>query len=310
MAPHLHIELRTPNDEPINILSHGLTLPYGDNTVPKIKHLAVKPVGITSWVDENFQQLIYYPRKINEANYVIDEPIKVWGQIGLKINSSDTDNTNRFHLAVYNIFLKINQKQFFNVHLDKFNYNYDYYNNFLAYDRELKYMVSKKLKGDYLRLFTLPETNLSVYTNNKGSNGYLYCGDPDYSQNNNYLVPGHHAVCIEVTDQAGNEAKLHFTLQVEPPKMLQNKFIASKTTNFNNTKLTHQINLYDSFFSLLVNAETIPSHLPVVKIKGDDNSLSPAYTIIRSPNQYEYVFEPLKDISKFKKLYIYQKKQF
>jgi len=307
VAPHLHIELRNQNDEPINILSHGLTLPYGDKTIPEIKHLAIKPVGITSWVDENFQQLIYHPRKIDDTNYVIDEPIKVWGQIGLKLNSSDTDNTRRFNLAVYNISLKVNQRNFFNIRLDQFNYNYDYYNNFLAYDRELKYMVPKKLKGDYLRLFSLPETNLSLYKKNKGNNGYLFCGDADYVQNNNYLIPGHHAVCIEVTDQAGNESKLHFTLQVEPPKMLQNKFIASQTNTFKDTKLTHQINLYDSFFSLLVNADSPPSQLPVVEIKGDGDSLSPAYTIIRSPNQYEYVFEPLSDISKLKKLYVYHK---
>ena len=306
VAPHLHIELRSPHDEPINILSHGLKLPYGDKTTPVIEHLAVKPVGITSWVDENFQQLIYHPRKIDESNYVIEEPIKAWGQIGFKLNSSDTDETRRFHLAVYDISLKINQRNIFNIRLDKFNYDYDYYNNFLAYDRELKYMVNNELKGDYLRLFTLPETNLSLYSNNN-NNGYLFCGDTDYQQNNNFLTSGHHAVSIEVTDQAGNNATLHFTLLVEPPKVLQNKFVASNIDSTQNIKLTPQINLYDSFFSLLINAEKTPSDLPVVEIKGDGDSLSPSYVIIRSPNQYEYVFEPLRDISRLNKLYVYRK---
>ncbi|MCD6459326.1 M23 family metallopeptidase, partial [bacterium] len=305
VAPHLHIELRDKNDEPINILSHGLTLPYGDKTTPTIKHLAVKPVGINSWVDENLQQLIYYPRQISKSNYVIDEPIKVWGQIGLKLNSADTDNTKRFHLAVYTISLKINQRKIFNVAFDKFNYSYDYYNNFLAYDRELKYMVSNKIKGDYLRLFVLPETNLALYKSSKNNNGYLFCGDTDFTQKTNYLNPGYHAVAIEVKDQAGNTATLHLTLDVEPPKILRNQFVVSQRETSKKVKLIPQINIYDSFFSLLINANPQPQHLPVVEIKGNGDSLSPKYTIIRSPNQYEYVFEPLRDISKLKKLYVY-----
>jgi hypothetical protein len=296
VAPHLHIELRNENEEPINILSHGLSLAKPDLTVPVLYHLAIKPVTYDSFTDNTLNQNIYPLTQRDDSTYIIHRPILAWGKIGLKINTIDFDNTRNYRLAPYVARFKINNKTIYEVKMDKFSYKTDYNDNFYLYDRELKYMVSSTVKGDYIRLFNMPGANLSFYGNNK-TDGYLLCGDTKYAGSPNYLNTGDYPATIEVADQSGNTAVLKFTLRVEYPSILKKTIAVSDETIRIPLEINTQILMYDDFFSILLNTNRLPDRMPDVDIVNNAGTLHAKHILIRSDTMLEYVFAPEKDVA-------------
>lgn len=297
VAPHLHIELRNEREEPINILSHGLELAQPDVTVPVMEHLSIKPISFNSFADNSLHQNIYPLTQINDTTYTINRPIYAWGKLGLKLNTIDYDNTQGYRLAPYSATLTVDGRQYYSIKMDRIAYGVDYNDNFFLYDRELKYMVSSSVSGDYLRLFSLPATDLIV-TRHNDHDGYLLCGDSEYAGSPYFLGPGDHKVTIAVADIAGNTATLHCTVRVEYPAIL------AKTTStlpgdevMSPVNITPNILLYDDFFSILLTTSRSMAKLPAVQIVHAAETLEPVHKLARTATEFEYVFAPQKEFS-------------
>ena len=296
VAPHLHIELRNENEDPINILSHGLSLAEPDTSIPVLFHLAIKPTTYSSFVDNNLNQNLYPLTQVNESTYLIKRPISVWGKLGLKLSSIDYDNTGRYKLAPYVTSLQIDGKTVYTVKLDRVSYKQDYHDTFYLYDRELRYMVSSNVSGDYMRLFTLPGANL-INCSKSPTDGYLRCGDTTFAGHDNFLSTGDHNVAIHVADLAGNTATLKCTLRVEYPAIISQAMDAPSAISPIPLQVNPQILMYDDFFSILLTTNRQPDQLPDVTIENRILTLDPKQVLIRSNNTIEYVFVPEKAFS-------------
>jgi|GEM_PF-2735197 len=292
VAPHLHIELRDERENPINILSAGLKLPYRDTTYPRIKNLAVKPFGSDSMVDQGFGQVVLFPQKLSFSEYVINSPIPVWGKIGFKLNYYDTDQFKQvYKLNIHNARLIVGGNTVFSLRFDEINYDFDYNSNFFLYDRELKYMVPKKIKGDYVNFFSPPGISLTPALSND-TPGYVFCGDPKYSAQPVYLPEGDHGCEIEVTDASGNTSRILFTLRVKYPDVLNARFVKPGRKKEGTFTLSPVINYYDSFFSVVLNTYLPPQDVPEVMIETNTGDMFASRTIVRESAVFEYLFTP------------------
>ncbi len=296
VAPHLHIELRNENEDPINILSHGLSLAEPDTSIPVLFHLAIKPATYSSFVDNSLNQNIYPLTQVDESTYLIKRPISVWGKLGLKLSSIDYDNTGQYRLAPYVTSLQIDGKTVYTVKLDRVSYKQDYHDTYYLYDRELKYMVSHNVSGDYMRLFTLPGANL-INCSKSPTDGYLRCGDSTLSGQDNFLANGDHDVAIHVADQAGNTATVKCTLRVEYPAIIAQAMGAASGTSSIPLQISPQIIMYDDFFSILLSSNRQPDRLPDITIENRIVKMEPKQVLIRSNTVMEYVFVPEKAFS-------------
>lgn len=304
VAPHLHIELRNEKEEPINILSNGLVLPYRDTTYPLIKVLAVKPFDSKSMVDQDFKQQFYFPQRISPSKYVIPSPVSVWGKIGFKLNVLDTDQFKHvFKLNILSARLIIDGVEAYYIKFDRINYDSDYNNNFFLYDRELKYMSPRKIKGDFIRFFIEPDIKLTPFIKTPPA-GYLLCGDPRYSGYQGFVSPGEHSVAIQVEDSSGNMAELSFKLNVIYPEVLEKKFVPAKKRPEGTFALSPELNYYDNFVSVVLNTFVPPKSEPEAVLSWENGILEPSKIIIRSSSTFEYIFEPQESLPANTKLVI------
>lgn len=293
VAPHLHIELRDSAENPINILTNGLSLKKPDKTYPLIKHLAVKPLSMDSHVDNCLQQVLYEPEKIDTSSCKISNPISVWGKIGLKIDVTDKDNSQKYVLAVYRLNLFIDGIQKYSISMDRFSYDSNYHNNFFLYDRELKYVVQEKLAGYYLKLYKAPEINLPMYENNT-ADGIIYCGD---STGNNSLPEGIHEVIVEAVDSTGNTSRLTFFINIARTEQDRIVFAPPVKQGVSKISVFPETKMYDNFFSVLLKTSDTPPEIPEIDLRFLGNKLVSSKTTVHNNQCFEYFFQPNRSIS-------------
>lgn len=294
VAPHLHIELRNANEEPINILTNGLQLKNPDTTTPKISHIAVKPFDQTSLVDEQFGQMLYKTEQLDDTTYRITQPVRAWGAIGIKADTYDTERNGDFRLAIHTVSLAVDNKELYSLSLDRFSYGSEYHQNFFLYDRALKYSVSDSFQGDYVRLYTLPGI-ATPFSRADSTDGYLRCGDPSLSAMPGYLPPGDHQVRIDAADAAGNTSTLLFTLRVEQPAALRRTYAQRAVPAPAPVSIERYISMYDTFFSVTVTTSAPPDTLPETVVSVDSMVADPVQTLIHSDTRFEYVYLPVRN---------------
>jgi hypothetical protein len=292
VAPHLHIELRDENEAPLNILTHGLKLKKTDTTAPALRNLAVKPFTPYSMVDQHFEQMIYPAEKVNDSTYRISAPIETWGQVGLKVDAFDTERNGQYILAVHTLKMFVDDRLLYTISMDSFSYGDEYHNNFFMYDRELKYTIADPLKGEYMRLFSLPGIALPMTSQAPGS-GFLFCGAEEMRGEINFLTAGDHAVRIEATDANGNTSKLICTLRVSYPDIMSKAYTVARPATASALVLEPYITFYESFFTVTVRTSESPAEMPSVKINASDSTLPVLSTLVHSNNHFEYIFEPV-----------------
>jgi len=176
--PHLHMELRNPKDEPINILKNGLDIL--DTTPPHICGLAVCNPKTTF-------AIAFYPAT-NKSAIVITQ------NTALAVCAYDKSRGNK--LGIYQIDLIVDKKLFFRIKMDRFNYS-QFSDNFFVYNKDL-YVNKNKV---YYNLFRSFNNTLPFYPLH--TNGILR------------LNPGKHTVTIKIMDCSGNISILKKALIVK-----------------------------------------------------------------------------------------------
>jgi hypothetical protein len=265
VAPHVHIELRDRNENPINILKQGFNI-Y-DKTPPKITDIAMCDT-ITSKCIQSFN-----------AEKIPPE-IEINGPIGLAVAVHDNSFGNK--IGVYQMDLIIDEKLFFTVKMDKFSYD-QFNDNFFLCNKNL-YVNKNRI---FYHLFKAFDNNLPFYVTK--SNGILL------------LDKGRHTVEIRATDNAGNSDSVRFNIFYNlssPPEKPQ----LSGETLFSSDKLIQiKIEKEDLYYPLKADIEKIQFQklgelipIAVYNIKPKDTIFKKAFVIVRSLDQidktgiYEY----------------------
>lgn len=205
-APHLHFELRTPDESPFNPFDTNLKV--NDLTPPHILALSVEPIQQGSLVEG--RKRIY----IRRARWVGKEysfgTIHVHGAVGLGLNTYDTANHIHNEFAVYQIYLKLGKTVYFHSKIDSFSYS-----NTDQLNLDRVYSLIRRYGEGFQRLYVKDGNTLPFYIQTK-NRGIIN------------LPKGSYTFDITAADYFGNTSKAIVHLVVDPPQKVESP---TKSTN-------------------------------------------------------------------------------
>jgi hypothetical protein len=206
-APHLHFEMRSPLNNPINPLESGYSMT--DKIPPEFDYLAVR----------------YYTSKFNPGNpceieflsatknkigkgYSIPDTIISNDNLALAVAGGDRIGGSGFFYGYYELRLLCDDSLLFQMKSDSLSYNTTRQLNYVR-DLELIRLFARKNKTDndlgiFYRLYVPPRSNQYFWPGLTDDSGIILPNDK----------PGTvRKITIEALDEAGNKSELRFYLK-------------------------------------------------------------------------------------------------
>ena len=198
-GPHLHFEIRSPDNKPLNPAQYGIRA--NDRTAPVPIDIVIKPAGSRTTIDGYNDRSRYYIEKIN-GQYIVRDTISVVGDFNISINTKDYIDGSPFSFGVYDILMKIDDQEVYRITYDMLHYEEqkDIY-------KERDYELNEEYGGNYYRLN--PKGYESNFIKLRPKRDVFRFNDQNY-----------HDVTITVTDHEGNASDVSF--------VIFNKYIQSK----------------------------------------------------------------------------------
>lgn len=191
--PHLHFELRTPDNDPFNPLLTNLEVK--DDVPPQFSNLSLEPLSIRSKIEgENH---IYTKRAYRSNGRYDFGTIDVSGPVGVGMDVFDQANDVYNAYAVYQLEMYVDGELYFQSKIDRFSYAET---GQMLIDRV--YPLLKESRAGYQRLYVSDGNTLPFYSGLKNR------GKLD-------LSPGLHQVKVVARDYFGNTSEAQFQLRVE-----------------------------------------------------------------------------------------------
>jgi hypothetical protein len=144
VGPHLHFELRDPDENILNPLTYYKDL-VTDSKSPIVSQLALEPIEYDSRVQGEFRKVIFDPSGSN-GEYRISTPIKVKGKIGLEYRAYDLLDGAGNHCGINKAELFLDGKKIYGFDLEQFSFDEKRYINLhidYAYYKEKKIRFQK-----------------------------------------------------------------------------------------------------------------------------------------------------------------------
>ena len=226
-VPHLHFEIRSSQDEPINPLQFYPW--FYDKKVPRFHSLYVSALDSVSAINDTALVKRYDIVQHSKKTYTVDT-IYGYGNIGLSVDVSDpTIPEHRVATGVYSLSLMNNDSLVFKSLFQKLRFSENKYFNL---DRNL---YARKYFGKKVQnLFTHAETGLDYF-----GNGQLSLNEGDTLRYR-----------IVISDYKKNKAELFGVLIGK--RMTPGYFLDSESSYKNSAKIyNNQVYLPDSTFSSL-----------------------------------------------------------
>lgn len=191
-GPHLHFEIRDPNENAIDPQLFGFK-EIKDFTPPVIELISLKSMSADARINGKFGIFNFKPIKRGK-DYILPQAIKATGLIGVEILTYDKSANSPFRLGVHEIVLKMNEVQEYKFSLEKmaFHNKLDM-NVHVNYEKMIK--DNQKIHKCYVE-----EANSFDFYESNDNWGKLKI------ENANNLVK------IRVSDTYGNNSNLNFTI--------------------------------------------------------------------------------------------------
>jgi len=197
-GPHVHFDLRDRNQDLLNPLSYGFD-EIPDNTPPIAQKVAVKALDKDARVDGKFGRFEYTAKRVGN-DYVISEPIPVYGTVGLELYAHDRLDYSRFRCGINLLEVEVDEKQTYTHNITTFAFS------------EQRNILSHM---DYEQVLNDRERFHKLYIDD---GNYLRFYKTDDNKGKLKLTePGEKKVHIRMTDSYGNSSTLTFTLSVREP---------------------------------------------------------------------------------------------
>jgi hypothetical protein len=206
-APHLHFEIRTDDNKPINPLSHGYKL--ADKTPPVFERLGIQLTDDHSLLPDG-QRDVFLPCSPGGARgqYSLDTVLHFNAPFGLSIDGYDLMRPDGMRRAIYRLSLYIDDSLFYRSTLDTLNFDNDEF-SLLEFD-----LQEAAQKRDHVRRLYKPVGD-TLPRSIAPANGDAVYGD------NGFQSEGRHHALIVGEDALGNRARLSFDfLWSDPGKPL------------------------------------------------------------------------------------------
>ncbi|MFC1538116.1 hypothetical protein ACFL6H_01710 [Candidatus Latescibacterota bacterium] len=185
-TPHLHLEIRNENNDPLNPLAQGVNV--RDTIPPRINSVQLIPLDKHALVDG-------YPvaKWINFSNPNA-EPVQLSGKIGVAASVWDTVNDSNNILGIYRVSLAVDSNIVFSKQYDTLSYLYNGQGG-------LDYLSGENYggQGTISALFRREGNFLNIYD----GNGILTDDDPEYADIK--------SISIKASDYAKNETNRTFS---------------------------------------------------------------------------------------------------
>jgi len=193
---HLHFEIRSPQNVPLNPLDTGFSV--RDRVAPRPQALAVAPLSGSTKVNGN------YFIEMLDVNYedrlrYRSEPFTVDGPFGLELRAYDgvSEVTNKY--SIYSAELWNSDSLLFSYEYNRFSFNQT-----ILILLERNYALERYGLGRFERLYKTPAT----------------ASLPFYQENLDGIVdlpPGNHTLTIHLKDYYGNQSTVEVPVQVTAP---------------------------------------------------------------------------------------------
>ena len=217
-APHLHFEIRDANNVPLNPLSKGYQI--SDRVKPIVRRVSFSPLDVDSEVNGDFKPVVVTPQWIRSGEYVIKEPISIWGNVGIAVRCFDKGVSSFSGYGVYSLKLFVDDALRFEYSYDKLSFQK---NRMVELERD--YRLSRRQFGRFYKLYKDKFNTKSYYRPNKLWAGVLKSASltarPELQSKSNSgssrqnmaassgsLYPGLHEFRIETADYMGNTSTI------------------------------------------------------------------------------------------------------
>lgn len=162
-GPHLHFEIRDSLDRAVDPFRFGFK-EVVDNTPPVLYRVAFRPLDLDSRVNGKYQRIEITPI-LEAGTYVIKEPVKISGKVGLEVYAIDRMDAvgNVFGLPTYE--LLVDNQPHFKVHLEHVDFNTG------------RFFLTHMHQNKFIRLYRHPNNPLQIYTPNEEGAGAIHALD-------------------------------------------------------------------------------------------------------------------------------------
>lgn len=224
-APHLHFEVRTPDNFPIHPLKQGFAVP--DNIPPVLRRLYVQLLdGSALLPNGSRQDTVAFLSDPRTHGYRLTEPLVMSEPFGFLVQAEDRLRDSGMSVGVYGVRLEIDHREVYRSSFDSLDFE-DGTSVRLEYD----YLMKSDGDHDVRTLFT--------QTGNRRNEKF----PPDRSGHLGSLVPlsyGRHEFTLTLSDAAMNSTILSGTLYWVPAQGLDSVLSVKKTSD---TSVVYQLKL-------------------------------------------------------------------
>ncbi len=225
-APHIHFEVRDPDNKPLNPLTSGFDIK--DRVAPTIEFVGFVYQDNSSVFPNGTRRLnkkSVYDKSLR--NYILKSAVPFRGPFGIRIKAYDQIRKNGPDLNVYKARLFIDDYVYYETAYE----NYDYAETGMA-DLCFDYQTTAE-KDQYWHQLFIPEGK--KFSGDKS----LYKDGGVFSVNSD-IDYGLHRARIELYDAAGNMSELKFEFVMIPPGRLFNPVWVDDTTCYMENRLNNK----------------------------------------------------------------------
>ena len=208
--PHLHLELRSADNVPLNLLTNGLSVP--DKIAPTVQRIALVPLDGSSTVNGGHAPLAMTAGwKQKHGHFEVAEPVVVHGRIGVSIKSYDRADAAQNKMAPYRHQLLVDGTPVLTATYDRVSLA-DVHQ--VSLDRlRIKAADGAGWEEGFFNLFRRSGNRLEFYEAT-GSGVLEYQSAQTGDRLNGHLIDkGEHVVEIICADVAGNQSSVRLALR-------------------------------------------------------------------------------------------------
>ena len=282
VGPHLHFELRDPEEKILNPLVYYSHL-VEDSKKPIVKEISIEPIDHTSRVRGELRKLVLAPAGSN-GSYRIESPIKIKGKVGLEYRAYDLLDGAGNHCGINEAQLFLDGEKIYDFDLKKFSFDEKRYINL-----HIDYGHYKDKKVRYQKCYREAGNKFSAYRPAR-NDGYIELNDDRP-----------HPFELVLSDIHGNRSVVKGIFQRDD----NNEVFPARPTFYQTPRVKHEIKRNNLIITAERAHESYQNGLTYTNQYGRDKILKPAYmkdrkmVFILPLNRFDYP-ETIRDsIGKF-----------
>lgn len=270
-GPHLHYEIRTTKEVALNPFWFSFKELPKDNTPPIIQKIALTTTNLYSRVNGLFGSQVFNVVKKSKNQYIVPNPIQVWGAIGLEVLTHDLINGSSNTFGTTQITLKVDKKTIFTADLNRIDHTVN-----TSMNLHIDYRKMKQEGNGFQRCYVQDGNRLNVYQTNEHK-GKIVIKDNQK-----------HNVELILYDVLGNSTTLQLQLIGTTPNQNITNYIDYSPSQ---TKMSYEV-----WENTLVLRISYPKKVPKLNIAGIEYPLKPAFV---QANQVVYLWDLRKGLPDF-----------